>query len=149
MASPFARMRAAIERLVFAGLKPDAPIGTKKSKIGALIDSAEDLAGRGLKPDDAPLPGPMSWTKKLGIVLGILMIPAFIYMLVQVLLHSAEQSETEGPAHVTVQILPKDFKVDKNKDVEVVEIEFNKNKEPKESTGTLRNLTDRSFSKCE
>ena len=108
--------------MVFAGLKPDAPMAQKKSKIGALIESAEDLASRGLKPEDKPLPGPMTWTQRIGIVIGLLMIGGLLYVLVTVLQHPAEQAEKVGPRPAPVQIVPKGFKVDKNKDLEVIEI---------------------------
>jgi hypothetical protein len=151
MASRLDRIKTAVERLVFAGLKPDAPAATppKKSKIESLIESAEELAAKGLKPDEQPLSGPMRWTKKLGIVIGILLIGVFVYLLAMVLQRPAEQAEKTGPPPPLVQIVPKGMKVDKNKDFEVVAIEFNKNKDPKEITGTLRNLTDRAVAKCE
>jgi hypothetical protein len=148
MASLFGRCKAAIERLVFAGLKPDAPMAPKKSKIESLIESAEGLAARGLKSEDKPLPGPMSWAKKIGIVVGLLAIGGGIYVLVTVLQRPADQAEKTGPPPKPVEIIPKDFHVDKNKELEVVEIEFNKNKQPKEIVGTLRNLTDRSIKNC-
>jgi hypothetical protein len=121
MANPFQRLRASLEPLIFAGLKPG----------------------------EKPLRGPMTLGQKLGIVAGILLVGVFVYVLVSVLRHPAEQAESTAPAPPPVEIVPKDFKVDKNKDLEVVEINFDKNKEPKEITGTLRNLTDRSFAKCE
>lgn len=149
MANPFQRLRASLERLAFAGLKPDAAVAAKKSKISTLIESAEDLAGRGLRPEEKPLRGPMTLGQKLGIVAGILLVGLFVYVLVTVLRHPAEQAESTAPPPPPVEIVPKGFKVDKNKDLEVVEINFDKNKEPKEITGTLRNLTDRTFAKCE
>jgi hypothetical protein len=88
-------------------------------------------------------------TKKLGIVLGILVIGVSIYFLVTILQHPAEQAEKTGPPPKPIEIVPKGFKVEKNKDLEIVEIEFDKNKRPKEIVGTLRNRTDRTFSKCE
>ena len=78
MANAFERLKSSLERMIFAGLKPDAPSGPKKSKIGALMESAADLASVGLKPDDKPLPGPMTATKKLGLVAGILVIAVCI-----------------------------------------------------------------------
>jgi hypothetical protein len=149
MANPFQRLRASLERLIFAGLKPDAVVSQKKSKIKSLMESAEDLAARGLQPDEKPLPGPMTAGRKIAIVAGILLVGVFVYVLVTVLRHPAEQAESTAPPPPPVQIIPKDFKVDKNKDLEVVEINFNQNKLPKEITGTLRNLTDRAFAKCE
>src|SRR5438477_8258620 len=121
MANPFQRLRVSFERLAFAGLKPD----------------------------EKALRGPMTLGQKLGIFAAILLVGIFVYVLVAVLRHPAEQAESSAPSALPVEIVPKDFKVAKNQDLEVVEIEFNKNKEPKEITGTLRNLTDRTFAKCE
>jgi hypothetical protein len=152
MASPLERFKAAVERLVFAGLKPDDPAAAaapKKSKIEAFIESAEELASKGLKPDEQPLPGPTTWTKKLGIAIGILLIGVFVYVLIVVLNKPAEQAEKAGPPPKPVEIVKPGTTIDKNKDFEVVEIEFNKTKEPKEITGMLRNLTDKPVAKCE
>ena len=97
MASGFERFKASLERLIFAGLKPDAPATPKKSKIEALKQTAEDLVSRGLKPDDKPLPGPMTLTKKLGITLGVLLLGVFLYLLVTVLNRPAQQAEKDAP----------------------------------------------------
>jgi hypothetical protein len=151
MANAFERFKATLERMIFAGLKPDAPMAQKpkKSKIEALMESAEDLASRGLKPEEKPLPGPITLTRKIGTVAGILMIGLCVYFLVTVLRKPAEQGESNAPPPPQVEIIPKGFKVDANKDLEVVEMEFNKSKDPKEITGTLHNLTDRTFARCE
>lgn len=151
MANAFSRWRASLERLIFAGLKPDQPLVTKKpkSKIATLVDSAEELASRGLKPEDKKLRGPMTLGQKLGMVAGILLVGVFIYVLVIVLKHPAEQAESKAPPPPPVEIIPEGFQVDKNKDLEVVEMNFNKGKEPKEITGTLRNVTDHAIASCE
>jgi hypothetical protein len=150
MASAFQRLKDSVERLIFAGLKPDAAVeAAKKSKIKSLMQSAEDLASRGLQADEKPLAGPMTLGNKLTIVAGVLLVGVFVYLLVSVLRHPAEQTESTGPAPAPVEIIPKGFKVDKNRDLEVVEMDFKKDKEPKEITGTLHNLTDRTFEKCE
>jgi hypothetical protein len=151
MANLFARWRSSLERLIFAGLRPDEAAAPKKSKskMASLMESAEDLAGRGLKSEEKELPGPATLGQKLGIVAGILMVVVFVYVLVRVLGHPAQQTESTAPPPPPVQIVPNGFKVDKNKDLEVVHMEFNKNKEPKEIIGTLHNLTDKSFAKCE
>jgi hypothetical protein len=150
MASAFQRLKESVERLIFAGLKPDAEVeAAKKSKIKSLMQSAEDLASRGMQPDKKPLPGPMTLGHKITIVAGVLLVGVFVYLLVSVLRHPAEQAESTAPAPPPVEIVPKGFKVDKNKDLEVVEMVFKKDKEPKEITGTLHNLTDRPFDKCE
>ena len=109
----------------------------------------ERLIFAGLKPGQRGLPGPASWGKRLGIAVGILLIGAFVFVLVNVLTHPAEQAEETAAAPPPVEIVPKGFTVDANKDLEVIAIEFNKSKNPKEITGTLRNRTDRSFAKCE
>jgi hypothetical protein len=149
MANLFQRLRGSLERLIFAGLEPDAPVTPKKSKISSFIESAEELASRGLRPEEKPLPGPMRLSQKLGIAAGIILLGAFVYVLVMFLRHPAEQVESTAPPPPPVEIVQKGAKVDKNKDLEVVEIEFNKSKEPKEITGTLRNLTGRAFTKCD
>ena len=149
MANPLQRLRASLERLIFAGLKPDEAVAQKKSKITALMESAEDLAARGLQPEEKPLPGPLSFGKKLGIAAGILLVGLFIYVLVTVLRHPAEQAESTAPPPPPVEIIPKGFKVEKNKDLEIVEIDFNRHKQPMEITGTVHNLTGRAFPKCE
>ena len=151
MANLFSRWRASLERLIFAGLKPDEPSVTKKpkSKIATLVESAEELASRGLKPEEKKLPGPMTLGQKLGMVAGILLVCVFVYVLVIVLGHHAEQAESKAPPPPPVEIVPKGFKVDKNKDLEVMEMNFNKTSEPKEITGTLRNATDHAIASCE
>jgi hypothetical protein len=149
MAKRFARFKARLERLIFAGLEPDAPVAPKKSKLEALVDSAEELAGRGLKPEDKALRGPMTWGHKIGIAAGIVLLCVFVYVLVTVLRRPAEQAETPGPPPPPLEIVPKGFQVEKNKDLEVVEIQFNRDKDPKEITGTLRNLTGRPVARCE
>jgi hypothetical protein len=121
MPGPFARLRAFLERVVFAGLKPDVSAG----------------------------PGPVSLGQKLLLATGIILLGVFVFVLVQFLRKPAQQNEAQGPPPPPVQIVPPGLQIEKNKDLEVVEIEFNKNREPKFITGTLRNRTDRAFSRCE
>jgi hypothetical protein len=149
MANPFKSLRESLERLVFAGLKPDAPAARKKSKLESLIESAEDLAARGLKPDEQALRGPMSGRKRVALGLGILLLGVFVWVLTAVLRRPAEQQESKAPPPPPIQLVPPGLKVDKNKDLEVVAMDFNKNKDPKEITGVLRNLTDRRLTDCE
>ena len=118
MANRFQRLRESLERLIFAGLKPDAAEVQKKSKIASLVESAEELAGLGLRPGDKPLPGPMSIGQKLGIVAGILLVGFFVYVLVTVLRHPAQQAESTGPAPRPIEIVPNGIRVDKNRNLE-------------------------------
>src|SRR5689334_19500232 len=120
MASAFERFKASVQRLLFAGLRPDEPA----------------------------MPGPTSVAKRIWTAVGVLVIAASVWVLVLVLRHPAEQPEKVTTPRF-VEIIPKGFQVEKNKDVEVVEIEFKPDRLPKEITGTLRNLTDRPFARCE
>lgn len=149
MARRFKSLRAALERLVYAGLKPDAPVTPKRSALETLINTAEDLASRGLKSEEQGLPGPTSWRKRAAIVFGILLLGTFVWLLVTFLNKPAERAESKAPPPPPLQIVQPGVTVEKNKDLEVVAIEFNKNSNPKEITGILRNLTDRHFATCE
>jgi len=117
--------------------------------MGSFKRFVERLIFAGLKPDEPAMPGPTSWSKRIGIVAGLLGIGVSVWVLVLVLLHPAQQAEKVEAPPPLLEIVPKDFQVEKNKELEVVAIEFRQNKEPKEITGTLRNLTDRTFAKCE
>jgi len=149
MPSRFARLRAFLERVAFAGLKPDVKAGPKKSKLQSLIQSAEDIASVGLEPEDKSLPGPTTLRHRLTLITGLLLLGVFIYVLIGFLLKPAEQREAAGPPPASVQIVPPGLTIEMNKDLEVVEIEFNKSQEPKVITGTLRNRTDRTLARCE
>ena len=150
MPNPFRWMRQALEKIIFAGLKPDAPPPvSSKSKLDSLLESAEDLAALGLRPTDKSLPGPTTWRKKVGVVLALLLLGAAIFFLVKVLIRPAEQSESKAPLPPPLQIVSPEVKIDKNKNLEVVEIEFDRTKEPKEIKGTLRNRTGKTFPQCE
>jgi hypothetical protein len=135
MPSPIQSLRQLFEKLAYAGLKPDAPAAPKKSKLQSLIDSAGELATAGLRPDEAPLPGPTSWKKKAGVVVALLAIGAGVYGLVWVLQNHAEKPESQTTAGPPPPIVPPGLKVEKNN--------FNKAKQPKEITGTVRNLSGR------
>jgi hypothetical protein len=150
MANRFQSLRDFFERLVFAGLKPDAPAGPRKSKLKSLIASAEDLAGRGLKPDEAtPIPPPASLRRKLAIGAGVLVLLGGVYGLAIVLQRPAERKATLTSGGPILPLLPPGFKVEKNKDLAVEEIEFKRTGEVREITGRLRNLTDKNFAHCE
>jgi hypothetical protein len=144
----FRNIREFFEKLVFAGLKPDAPAGPKKSIFQRWMQSAEDLASKGLRPDEAPLPGPTTWKKKAGMILSVIAVGVGVYFLVDVLQSHADKPESQTTGAVA-PIVPPNFKVEKNKDLAVEEIEFNKNVEPKVITGTLKNLTDKTFVACD
>ena len=149
MPGRFDRFRAFLERVAFAGLKPDVKAGPKKSKLKSLIKSAENLASLGLEPEEKPLPGPATLGHRILMIAGLLVVGVSLYLLVGFLRKPAQQGEAEAPPPAPVQIVPPGLKIDKNKDLEVVEIEFNKTVEPKVITGTLRNRTERTFSRCE
>ena len=151
MSNRFTRLRERVERMVFAGLKPDAPSpgAAKKSRLESLMESAEDLASRGLQPGEKPS-GPMTRRKKAGIVFALLATGGFIYFLVTVLRHPAERGEsTAAPPSAPTQILAPGVQIEKNQDLEVVKMEFHKDSDPMTITGTLRNRTDKTFARCE
>jgi hypothetical protein len=151
MAMPgrFERLRAFLERVAFAGLKPDVRRAPKKSKLESLLKSAEEIVSRDLQPEEKNLPGPMTLGHKLTVVAGLLLVAISIYVLIGFLRRPAEQREGNRPPPPPVQIVPPGLKVDVNKDLEVVEMEFNKASDPKVITGTLRNRTDRAFARCQ
>src|ERR1051325_6149508 len=82
MASRFARLRGLLERVAFAGLKPDVKAGPKKSKLDSLIRSAEEIASVGLQPEDQPLPGPTTLRHRLTLIVGLLLLGVSIYVLI-------------------------------------------------------------------
>jgi hypothetical protein len=137
--------------MVFAGLKPDAPapVAARKSRIESLMESAEDLASRGMESTGKPLPGPMTWRQKAGIVFALLATGVFIYFLVSTLQRPAERAESKAAPPAPLQIIAPGVQIEKNKDLEVVQMEFHKNSDPKSITGTLRNRTGKTFARCE
>jgi hypothetical protein len=149
MARRFQRLRAFLERVAFAGLKPDVTEGPKKSKLQSLIQSAEDLASVGLGPESKPLPGPRTWRHKVAIIAALLIVGVSIYVLVGFLRKPAEQKEFSGPPPAPVEIVAPGTTVEKNKELEVAEIDFDITRNPKIITGTLRNRTDRAFAQCD
>jgi hypothetical protein len=149
MPGRFDRLRAFLERMAFAGLKPDVKEAPKKSKLQSLINSAEEIASLGLEPDEKPRPGPATMGQRVLVVCGLLVLAVSLYLLIGFLRKPAQQGETNGPPPVPVQIVPPGLKIEKNKDLEVVEIDFNRTADPKVITGTLRNRTNRGFSRCE
>ena len=143
------RTRDRLEKLVFAGLKPDAPVIRKKSKLESLLESAEDLAGRGLQSEQKALPGPVTTRRKLTIGVAIVVVCVGIYGLMRVLQSPAARNESQAPAPPQTEIVPKDLVIEKNKDLEIVAIDFDRSAEPHKITGTLRNLTGKVFARCE
>src|SRR6476661_670242 len=111
MPRPFARLRALLEKLAFAGLKPE----------------------------ERPLPGPMTLRHKIAVLLGIILVGVFVFVLIGFLRKPAEQKEADMPPPPPVEIVPPGLKVEKNKDLEVTELDLNVTHEPKVITGTLRN----------
>jgi hypothetical protein len=149
MADWLQRVKGRIEKLVFAGLKPDAPVVPKKSKLEALIATAEDLAARGLQPDERALPGPVTTRRKVVIAVGVFAVALGVFALVRMLQQPAKQGEAKGPQPPPLELVPKGLVIEKNKDLEVISINFNRTKEPHEITGTLRNHSGKLFAKCE
>src|SRR5690349_5141522 len=131
MPSRFERLRAFLERVAFSGLKPDVQEAPKKSKLKSLIQSAENLASLGLQSEEKSLPGPMTLRHKLAIVAGLLLAGIFVYVLIGILRRPAEQKEGTAPPPPPMQIVAPGTKIEKNKDLEVVEIDFNKASDPK------------------
>ena len=148
MANPFQSLREFFEKVAFAGLKPDAPAAPKKSKIQSLVRSAEELAARGLKPDEAR-EARSPWRTRIAVGVAAVAIIGVGVTLVIALQHPADKSETTAASGPPPPIVPPGFKVEKNKDLAVEEIDFNKVAEPKEITGTLRNLTGRQIASCD
>jgi hypothetical protein len=147
MSNLFRGLREKIEKVVFAGLKPDAPVSVKKSRLDSLLESAENFAGRGLEPEDKGLPGPVTVRKKVLLASGVLLAAGLVELLVHILLRPAPPLDaTDGPVK-PIQILQPGVTTEK-REIEVVEIQFHKNSQPKEIVGTLRNRTDKLFSKC-
>jgi hypothetical protein len=147
MSNWFRGLREKIEKVVFAGLKPDAPVSVKKSKLDSLLESAESFAGRGLEPQDKGLPGPTTLRKKVLLASGVLLAGALVALLAQILSRPAAPREAEDGPVKPIQILQPGVKTEK-KEIEVVEIQFRQNSQPKEIVGTLRNRTEKLFPKC-
>ena len=149
MPGRFDRLRAFLERVAFTGLKPDAEARQKKSKLRELVKSAEEIASVGLQPEEKSLPGPATLRQRVVILAGLIALGVFVYMLVSFLRKPAQQNEATGPPPPPVEIVPKGMTIEKNKDLEIVSIDFDKAHDPKVITGTLRNRTDHAFAKCE
>jgi len=141
-------LRDKLDKLLYAGLKPDQPPEYKQSKIDSLLKD-ESIIFAGLKSEEKPLRGPLGLRKKIAIALGLLVLAALVGALVLILQKPAERQEVAGPIHRTPNFLPKEISIDKNKDLEVVSIDFQRDREPHVIVGKIKNRTDRRFARCE
>jgi hypothetical protein len=140
-------LRDSFNKLAFAGLRPDQPLEFKKPKFETLL-SEESIVFKGLKPEEKALPGPTPLRKKIIIVCGAIVVAALVAVLFTILGKPAEQAEVEAPRDVMPNFLPKDLSVDKNKELEVIAIDFQHDREPYMIVGTLGNRTGRRLHKC-
>lgn len=145
-------IRRFLESLLYAGLKPDAPARSASpppGHQGQLRAKLERLLFRGLKPDQGPMQ-PMSRKRKIVLavlgVLGCLLVAGLVFALMN-RKPPSEMSATADPA--PLNFLPPDLKIEKNRYLEVVEIEFQTKSPPYEIIGTLKNLTAKRVSAAE
>ncbi|MCL5743350.1 MAG: FxLYD domain-containing protein [Acidobacteria bacterium] len=144
-------LRARLEQLVFRGLTPETPGQNAASAGGqsAFRARLERLIFRGLKPDAGPMQ-PMSRKKKIVIAVAGVAGCALVYGLVVALMNRRAPSDEVTLADpAPLNFLPPDLKIEKNKDLEVVEIEFQRKTLPHQITGTLKNRTNKRFSAAE
>ena len=119
MWKPFQSVRRFFERMAFAGLKPDEPAGPKKSKLSALIQSAEDLATRGLDADQPAMPGPVSTRRKVLLTASGVVLAGIAVALVITLRQPAHKPEAQVVNAPPAPLLKPGIVVEKNRDLSV------------------------------
>jgi hypothetical protein len=150
MVSP---LRKFLESVVYAGLKPATPgKPTEHGKLRKLWDRVL----LGTAPVDPLYLSNRTWKQKLrfGLIIGsplAIVIGIVIYALFTpppVVERPLSDLPPEEIAART-QIIPKDFTVTQNTDLQIVEVAVDKSTTPNSVTGTLKNNTGRFYSAAE
>ena len=149
------RFRQFIEKILYAGLKPNAP--PKESNrgrwLGRLSAAVERfLAGRA--PTDPLYLTNRTLKQKLTLAVAVA-VPALFLLAVMAVAFSNLFSPSSAPPHeptpaeVVAKLLPdleKTIEIDVNKDAELVEVHVERSSASPRITGLLRNRTDRPIS---
>ncbi len=150
------KLESRIEPIVFAGMKPDEPDEAPAPKPAGPLRRLFDRYLSGGYTDDPLLVSNRSWKKRLAIG-GAIGIPVLSIVGISVyLMARGEPGKAAAPRELTpAEIaaktlkLPKDLKVNKNVDLEVLEVEVQNTGGSPVVTGTLHNRSNKAFQSAE
>ncbi len=150
-------LRQFLESVVYAGLKPaGAPAQPVRPGWRGRMKGALDRLLNGPKQDDPLYLSNRTWKQKVrlaAIVLApvLVVVGFFVYSLLTPPPAHEKPLNVLSPAEIAArtEIIPKDFKVPQNVDVQVAEVFIDRSSTPHRIAGTLQNVSERQFSNVE
>jgi hypothetical protein len=148
-----AGLRRVLESIVYAGLKPNVP---GKSPERGKMRTLWDRILLGETPSDPLYLSNRTWKQKLrmGLLVGsplAIVLGVVLYALVTPPRMSDKLPSDLPAAEIAArtQIIPKDFTVSQNTDLQILEVSVDKTSSPHTLTGVLKNNTGRYYSVAE
>ncbi len=151
------RLRQIFESIVYAGLKPaGAPAPPPGTGWRGRLRRAWDRFLSGGAPSDPLYLSNRTWKQKLKVAAAVstpvlIVVGIFVYSLVTPPPAPEKPLVVLTPAEIAArtQIIPKDFKVPQNVDVQVGEVSVDRASTPHRISGTLQNVSEKRFSNVE
>ena len=151
------RLRRFLESMVYAGLKPaGAPAPPPRTGWRGRLKGVWDRLLGGSMPTDPLYLSNRTWKQKLkmGTVVCapvLIVVGIFLYSLLTPPAAPEKPLVVLTPAEIAArtQIIPKDFKVPQNVDVQVAEVFVDRNSNPHRISGTLQNVSEKRFGNVE
>jgi hypothetical protein len=151
------RLRQFFESVVYAGLKPTgAPVPPPRTGWLGRLKRAWDRLLSGSMPTDPLYLSNRTWKQKLKVASAVcapvlIVVGIFVYSLLTPPPAPEKPPVELTPAEVAArtQIIPKDFKVPQNVDVQVGEVSVDRTSTPNRISGTLQNVSEKRFSNVE
>jgi hypothetical protein len=150
------KFRELVESIVFAGLKPATPGALPRAKKPGIIRRIFDKFLSGGRVNDPLYLSNRSWTKRIIMGAAVVAPIAAVSGVAVYLLLDRQPPKTRPPVEPTLAEiasstlkLPVDLKIDKNKDLEVIEVRIDNQSNPPVVTGVLRNRSSKMFTSAE
>ncbi len=151
------RLRKFFESIVYAGLKPaGAPARPQQTGWRGRLRRSWDRLLSGPAPSDPLYLSNRTWKQKLKVATAVcapvlIVVGIFVYSLLTPPPAPEKPLVVLTPAEIAArtQIIPKDFKVPQNVDVQVGEVSIDRSSTPHRISGTLRNTSEKRFSNVE
>lgn len=150
-------LRRFLESVVYAGLKPaGASVPPPRSGWRGRLKKAWDRLLGGSMPQDPLYLSNRSWKQKLKVAAAVsapvlIVVGIFVYSLLTPPPAPEKPPLELTPAEIAArtQIIPKDFKVPQNVDVQVAEVFIDRASNPHRISGTLQNVSEKRFGSVE